>query len=118
VHCGTATRNAVLSFQVAQSSPTASTTAEQNKNGYALAGFVLSFFGVIGWLFSLLGLIFSIMGLVKSKQVQVGKGFGIAGIVISVCAFFVHGVIMALIMPFLRLLAVPFFLFALLFCAV
>lgn len=47
-------------------------------NGFAIAGFVLSFF------FALLGLIFSIIGYQKSKETDVGQGLSIAGIVISV----------------------------------
>lgn len=75
--------------------------AEKKVNGWAIAGFVLSFFGCFGIFFSVLGLAFSIVGLVLSKNLKSGKGFGIAGIVISVAAFFVHGVIMMLIMPYI-----------------
>ena len=48
-------------------------------NGFAIAGFILSFFG------GLLGLIFSIVGLVQINRRgnQKGKGLAIAGIVIS-----------------------------------
>ena len=46
-------------------------------NGYAVAGFILSFF------VALLGLIFSIMGLKKSKVTNSGRGLSIAGIIIS-----------------------------------
>ena len=48
-------------------------------NGYAIAGFVLSFF------FTILGLVFSIIGLSKSKEYNGnGKGLAIAGIILSV----------------------------------
>lgn len=118
VNCGTLINSAALNLQVAPPSPAVASDTEA-KNGVALTGFILSFLGVIGWLFSLLGLIFSIIGLVKSKQLIKGKGFGIAGIVISVVAFFVHGVIMALIMPYLiRIIAAPIFLIILLLFAV
>ncbi len=76
-------------------------------------GCIFSFFGVFGCLFSILGLVFSIIGLVKSKELENGKGFGIAGIVISVVAFFVHGVIMAFM---IRLFAAIFFLLVLIIC--
>lgn len=46
-------------------------------NAMAVAGFVCAFF------MPLLGLIFSIIGLVKVKEYHSGKGFAIAGIVIS-----------------------------------
>lgn len=48
------------------------------KNGMAIAGFILSFFE------PLLGLIFSIIGVSKSKNLNgAGKGLAIAGIIIS-----------------------------------
>ena len=52
---------------------------EENKksNTIALIGFMLSFF------FGIIGLIFSIIGLKKSKELNGGKCFSIAGIVIS-----------------------------------
>ena len=80
-------------------------SAPKKVNGWAIAGFVLSFFGCIGIFFSVLGLALSIVGLVQSKNLKSGKGLGIAGIIISVGAFFVHGVIMMLIMPYLLKLA-------------
>ena len=46
-------------------------------NGFAIAGFVLSFF------VNILGLIFSIIGLNKVKETNSGKGLSIAGIIIS-----------------------------------
>ncbi len=50
-----------------------------NSNGYAVAGFILSF------LFALLGLIFSIIGLNKANERNgAGKGLATAGIVISI----------------------------------
>lgn len=62
--------------------------AESRTNGFAIAGFVLSFF------FWLLGLIFSVIGLNKSKIMNdSGRGLAIAGIVISI----ISGVIMILV---------------------
>ncbi len=54
---------------------------EQKKsNALAIIGFVFSFFGA----YSIFGLILSIVGLIKSKNLDgKGKGFSIAGIVIS-----------------------------------
>ena len=50
---------------------------KKNSNVVAIVGFILSFF--IGTA----GLICSIVGLVKSKELKDGKGFSIAGIIIS-----------------------------------
>ena len=50
---------------------------KKNSNVIAIVGFILSFF--IG----IAGLICSIIGLVKSKELKDGKGFSIAGIIIS-----------------------------------
>lgn len=67
--------------------------AQSQKNGIAIAGFVLSLVGT-----GLIGLILSIVGLVNSKKPEYngdGKGFAIAGIVIScVClvAYIILGV--------------------------
>ena len=47
------------------------------KNTIAIVGFVLSFFTTI------IGLVLSIIGLSKSKELNDGKGFSIAGIIIS-----------------------------------
>lgn len=48
-------------------------------NGYAIAGFVCSFF------FSILGIIFSAIGLKRAKELNdTGKGLAIAGLVISI----------------------------------
>ena len=63
-HCGAATQNLNV-------------TTQNKSNGFAIAGFVLSFF------FALLGLIFSIIGLNKAKTIGSGKGLAIAGLVIS-----------------------------------
>ena len=49
----------------------------KNSNVIAIVGFILSFFLAVA------GLICSIIGLVKSKELNDGKGFSIAGIVIS-----------------------------------
>ncbi len=51
-------------------------------NGFAIAGFVLSFFGGI------LGIIFSAIGLSKSnKNGGKGKGLAIAGLVVGIVMF-------------------------------
>jgi hypothetical protein len=51
---------------------------QQQKNGFAVAGFVLS-------LLPLLGLIFSILGLVRAGKIGgKGKGLAIAGLVLSI----------------------------------
>ena len=50
---------------------------KKNSNVIAIVGFILSFF--IG----LAGLICSIIGLIKSKELNSGKAFSIAGIIIS-----------------------------------
>ena len=63
-HCGVATQNL-------------NATTQKSSNGFAVAGFVLSFF------FAVLGLIFSIIGLNKAKTTGSGKGLSIAGLVIS-----------------------------------
>lgn len=57
--------------------------ATYGTNGFAIAGFILSFLG------GLLGLIFSIIGCVKAPQYGgKGRGLAIAGITIS-CVWFV-----------------------------
>lgn len=59
-------------------------------NGFAIAGFVLSFLG------GLLGLIFSILGIVKAPSYGGrGKGLAIAGLVIT----FLWFVILLFILP-------------------
>lgn len=52
--------------------------SQKKTNGYAIVGFVLSFF------VSIAGLIVSIIGLKKSKELEDGKGLSIAGIIISI----------------------------------
>lgn len=55
---------------------------QSQSNGFAIAGFVCSFF------FSIVGLILSIIGLNKSKTLGGnGRGLAIAGIVISAIGF-------------------------------
>ena len=52
-------------------------------NGVAIAGFVFSFISPI------VGLVLSIVGLNKSKQLRgAGRGYAIAGIIISIVSFF------------------------------
>ena len=55
------------------------TTSTKKANGFAVAGFVMSFVA-----FPLLGIIFSSIGLAKSKKTGNGKGLSIAGLVISI----------------------------------
>ena len=51
---------------------------DQSSYGFAIAGFVLSFFGGI------LGIVFSAIGLTKSKYLNgKGKGLSIAGVIIG-----------------------------------
>ncbi|MDE6557681.1 MAG: hypothetical protein K2K39_01090 [Clostridia bacterium] len=72
---------------------------EKKLNRWAIAGFVLSFCGCFGIMFSVFGLVCSIVALCEAKNLKSGKGFGISGIIISIAAFFVHGVIMMFLMP-------------------
>ncbi len=67
---------------------TASVNNNNQTNGFAIAGFVLSLVSLVCCgATSLLGLIFSIIGLVQSKKFNGnGKGLAIAGIIIS-CIF-------------------------------
>jgi hypothetical protein len=62
---------------------------QQQSNGFAIAGFILS-------LLPLLGLIFSIIGLVRSgKAGGKGRGLSIAGIVLSIVLAIVYSVVIA-----------------------
>lgn len=67
-HCGVATHNL-------------ETARQSSSNGFAIAGFVLSFF------FALLGLIFSAVGINKAKTTGSGKGLATAGLIISLLWF-------------------------------
>ena len=67
-HCGVATHNL-------------SAVGQTSTNGFAIAGFVLSFF------FALLGIIFSAIGLKKAKTTGSGKGLAVAGLVISILQY-------------------------------
>ena len=69
----------------------------KNSNGFAIAGFICSFF------IPLLGLIFSIIGLNKVKETNAGKGLSIAGIIIS-AGWMILSVILVL---FTLLIAAP-----------
>lgn len=64
------------------------------KNGMAVAGFILSFFA------SVLGLIFSIIGIVRSKNLANRKGHGLAlaGIIISSVGIFICIIVWAYIL--------------------
>lgn len=76
----TATAEAVAEEPIVPSVPSAPATAGEQKNPMAIAGFVLSVTGYFFWL----GCIFSFIGLAQSKRRGgKGKGFAIAGIVIS-----------------------------------
>lgn len=57
--------------------------SNDNSNGMATAGFILSFF------VPFLGLIFSIIGSKRAKETNSGKGLSIAGIIISSIAIFI-----------------------------
>lgn len=70
-------------------------TQTNKTNGFAIAGFILAFFGGI------LGLIFSIIGLVKARNEGSPKGLAIAGIIISIIAFIVYIVIYSSMMDYL-----------------
>ena len=67
-------------YQPAQNAyqPATTNAKTERTNGFAIAGFVLSFF------FCVLGIIFSAIGLSKSKTLNNGKGLAIAGLVISI----------------------------------
>lgn len=68
IHCGVATKNVQAKKQ-----------SEETNNNMALIGFILSFFIAIA------GLICSIIGLKKVNECGgKGKGFSIAGIIISI----------------------------------
>lgn len=76
-----------------------------NDNIFAIVGFICSFF------VSIAGLILSIIGLKKVKDCGTGKGFAIAGIVISsvqilICAAYIFLVYMSL---FFSLLSIPMY---------
>lgn len=71
-YCGVATGKNMPAASGSERSTGSST------NGFAIAGFVLSFF------IPLLGLIFSIVGLRKADECGSGRGLAIAGIVISI----------------------------------
>lgn len=76
----TAVAEAVAEEPIVPSVPSAPAPAGEQKNPMAIAGFVLSVTGYFFWL----GCIFSFIGLAQSKRRGgKGKGFAIAGIVIS-----------------------------------
>lgn len=65
-----------------------------NNNGFAIAGFVLSFFS------SVLGLVFGIIGLNNSKKVNgEGKELSIAAIVIASINIFIALIILFVVFP-------------------
>ncbi len=66
---------------------------ENKKNVMAILGFIFSF------LIPLLGLIFSIIGLSKSKQTLSGKGFAVAGIIISVVTMVINLITLIAVIP-------------------
>ena len=76
----TAVAEAVAEEPIVPSVPSAPAPAGEQKNPMAIAGFGLSVTGYFFWL----GCIFSFIGLAQSKRRGgKGKGFAIAGIVIS-----------------------------------
>lgn len=97
VNCGVA---------VAPLTPTVTPDVNQSGDGAqkfnvcALLGFIFSLVGIVVdtsliftnftllYAFTIAGLVLSIIGTVKSKKLQNGKGFGIAGIIISSVSLF------------------------------
>ena len=78
-HCGVATKSTEVQPQASGS------------NGLAIAGFVLSLLG-----FNLIALILSIVGLNKAKKLGgTGKGFAIAGIIISAVSMVIFIIVFA-----------------------
>lgn len=67
-------------------------------NRFAIAGFVLSFFGFL----SLLGIIFSSIALIQiNKKKQKGRGLAIAGLVLGIFVFLMNIVFISVIILFL-----------------
>lgn len=75
VHCGAST--AAAKPPVYNEPPVTERVPEPKNNGYAIAGFITSFF------LTIVPLVLCIIGLVKVKTIHSGKGFAIAGIVIT-----------------------------------
>ena len=86
-HCGVATdRYALITQPAVQTS---------KNNGFAIAGFVLSFFSYL----AILGLVFSCIGLNYSKQPEYngnGKSLSVAGIAIS-CVMLFFSIIISIL---------------------
>jgi len=74
-----------------------------NKNRCAIIGFILSF------LFPPMGLILSIIGLCKVKKYQHGKGFAIAGIVISIIMIVLIILMLIFLYELLYIILISFF---------
>ncbi len=88
VHCGVATNFIQFNPNV-QPEP-------QKVNGLALAGMIVGIVGALGLSYffcitSIVGLILSIIGLNKVKECKSGKGFAIAGIIVSAVSLFFWG---------------------------
>ena len=67
----------------------AEVTTTGKTNGLAIAGFVLSLTSIILSPLAILGLIFSIIGLTQiNKNGEEGKGFAVAGIIVSAVLLF------------------------------
>ena len=109
VNCGTLINGAVFNSLTVQPAPTVAApetaTDAPIKNRLATVGFILSCLGILGWTFSVVGLVLSIVGLVQSRKLKTGKGYGIAGIVLSVVTFILHTLILMVILPYLAGLA-------------
>ncbi len=87
---------------------------EKKLNGFSLLGFIMSFFfwvTYIGSLASLLGLIFSCIGVSqcnKEPNLYKGKGFGVAGIIISILPLIFYVLMIILLILGISSIVAPF----------
>lgn len=90
-HCGNELRDeAVVCPKCGCSTKDTLVQQPSKTNGFAITGFVCSFF------IPLLGLIFSVLGYAKSKEMNDnGKAMSIAGIAISIASTVVGAIIIA-----------------------
>lgn len=82
--CGEKVQSALKKMD--EKTTSSSNSSSKSSNGMAIAGFVISLVSAVlcCGIFNSIGLIFSIVGLVQAKKYNGnGKGFAIAGIVIS-----------------------------------
>ena len=67
-------------------------------NGFCIAGFLIALFGMFNMQSSLAALILSIVGLAgRSKTGEKGKGFGIAGVILSALSIIVSAALAAVV---------------------